>query len=159
MSHCELSYHTGSWLLDRRLMHRKLEIEIAGTKGSNTFREGIYEGFKGYTVITAPIRNASCDIFVRVDSMKSSPMTRIPIKYLWPKSSTFPPGWRVVIKGGTLEDNESHIGSYALIAPSVHELEYNVRLVCILPSGPYEYFDITSLCSSGGVAEWLGYKY
>lgn len=159
MSDCEPRYHIGSWLLDRRLMHRKLEIEIAGTKGNNTFRDGIYEGAKGYTVITAPIRNVSCDIFVRVDSMVSSPMTRIPIKYLWPKSSTFPPGWRVVIKGGTLEDNESHIGSYALIAPCAYELEYNVRLVCILPSGLFEYFDITSLCSSGGMVEWLGYKY
>ncbi|KAF4562506.1 hypothetical protein EYR36_003899 [Pleurotus pulmonarius] len=34
----------GSWLLDRRLMHRKLEIEIAGTKGSEAFRKGISRG-------------------------------------------------------------------------------------------------------------------
>ncbi|KDQ28557.1 hypothetical protein PLEOSDRAFT_1102604 [Pleurotus ostreatus PC15] len=149
----------GSWLLDRRLMHRKLEIEIAGTKGSGTFRKGIYEGCKGYTIITEPIRSVACDIFVKVDSMESSPMTRIPIKYLWPKSSIFPPSWRVVVKGGTLEDNESYIGSYALIAPCTYELDYNVRLAYILPSGPYEYFQISSLCSSGTMAEWLGYRY
>ena len=140
-------------------MHRKLEIEIAGTKGSEAFRKGIYEGCKGYTIITEPIRSVACDIFVKVDSMESSPMTRIPIKYLWPKSSTFPPSWRVVIKGGTLEDNESYIGSYALIAPCTYELDYNVRLAYILPSGPYEYLNISSLCSSGAMVEWLGYRY
>ncbi|KAF4571128.1 hypothetical protein EYR36_001601 [Pleurotus pulmonarius] len=149
----------GTWLLDERLMHRKLEIEIAGTKGGDVFRKGIYEGCKGYTIITAPIRSVSCDIFVKVDSMVSSPMTRIPIIYLRPKSSTFPPAWRVVVKGGTLEDNDSYIGRYAFIAPCTYDLNYNVRLVYILPFGPYEYFDVASLCSSGAMAEWLGYKY
>ncbi len=150
----------GSWLLDQRLMHRKLEVEVSGTKSLDCFRNGQLEGCKGYTVVTTPIRRQrSADIFVKIDSVDSTPMTRIPIRYLWPKNSTFPPACRVVVRGATIDGNETHIGEYGVVYNSTYELTYNVRCIYILPSGPFEYFDTISLCSSGAKVEWMGYTY
>ncbi len=150
---------TGTWLLDSRLRHRKLEIEVNGTKHGKIFRKGRFEGSQGYTVVTETIRDASKDIYVRIDSTDPTPMTRIPLRFLRPKSSTFYPGLRVVIKGQTVDGQELYIGSYGFVGVSEYELEYDVRLIYVLPSGPYAYFALSSLCPSGDKVEWLGYVY
>ncbi|KAF4582632.1 hypothetical protein EYR40_002555 [Pleurotus pulmonarius] len=124
----------GSCLLDSRLMHRKLEIEISGTRHPEIYRKGRFEGTQGYTIITNSLLDTSKDVYVRVDSMDPSPMTRIPVKYLRPKNSTFPAGVRIVIKGATVDESEGFIGCYGIIHSSDYDLNFDTRLVYVLPS-------------------------
>ncbi|KAF4565739.1 hypothetical protein EYR36_002317 [Pleurotus pulmonarius] len=119
----------GRWLLDARLMHKKLEIVIRGTRSGTWFRGGIYEGKQGYLVVTDKVKNVRADIFVRVDSVVSSPWTRIPIRYVWPNGSSFRVSTRVVVTGPSIDGRDNCVGSYGTVLNCEYAIREDVRMI------------------------------
>lgn len=142
-----------------RLMHKKLEIVISGTRSGTWFRGGIYEGKQGYLVITDKVKNVRADVFVRVESVVSSPWTRIPIRYVWPNGSSFRVSTRVVVTGPSIDGRDDCVGSYGMVLNCDYALREDVRMVYTSDVKECLYFHVDSLCPSGAKAEWMGYVY
>lgn len=151
----------GSWLLDERLEEKRLDIVIQGTK-QTLYRNGRYDGHRGFTVIKSHLRNIDTVIVVKLGLDETQ--VKIPIKYVFPETTTehapsVSPqnarpidkvnGTRVVIIGEDSKGNNNFIGGFgAVITGHGYELFPMQVLVLLFKEKAYVYFPVTSLCRS-----------
>jgi hypothetical protein len=167
---------TGAWLLDERLLHKRLDIRIKGTLMS-LYRNGRYENRCGFLVLTEkpPTTDTSVQVKVGYEESRLS----FPLRYLFPETTTERPtitplnkiapitstiGERVVVIGPDLAGDTTAIG---LFATTVH-CNYHILdcQACVLITTPgqlfstYRYFHSSSLCrSTAGPFTWFGIDY
>ena len=169
---CPDSTRAGEWLLDPRLLNKRLDIRIQGTKAT-LWHNGRYENEGGFVVLTKPPSNVDVSVSVKLGFAQSRLF--FPLRFLHPEVTTERSGFvlpearrpvistvgqRVVIIGADLEGKADLIGNYALI---IHypQLAPGHTCVQIMIQGPlwgrYGFFDEKSLCRSHfEPIEWMG---
>jgi hypothetical protein len=166
---CLLTGYLGMWLLDGRLINKKLDVRIRGTQGnscSKSFYKGRYEGRCGFIFLDRIPDgvDGSVEVKMGVDQTRR----RFQARHLFPETTTERPPHvdaeaakpmvsvlsqiqRVVIIGPDVYGNSNAVGSYGEIVNSGYELLPGQALV-MLTSGPYIqqpwYFHERSLCRS-----------
>jgi len=163
--------HSGTWLLDPRLVGKKLDVRIQGTTDP-PFQGGKFEGRLGFTVLTKPPRNVTDSNIVKLGYSENRLLFQA--QHLVPETTTerdvfvnrevavsitAVAGTRVVIIGPDLEGNSSWIGHYGFIVQCPYPLEPGQACVQDLLA-QYHYFPVTSLCRSytenGVPINWYG---
>lgn len=160
----------GEWLLDPRLLNKKLDIHVQGTS-STLHYNGRYENQRGFVVLTQKPKDVKTSVEVRLGFARSR--LRFPLWQLYPETTTERPGFippeaarpvfsavgeRVVIIGVDLGNDSAFIGNYGVID---HCRISEIVCVRITTQGPYNgrccYFDISSVCRSFNErVEWKG---
>jgi hypothetical protein len=160
----------GKWLLDDRLLNKRLDVRIRGTTRT-LFHNGRYENQCGFTVLTRAPSSVNESVIVKLGYEQTK--RKFQLCYLFPEMTTEVPkvvgpdaarpvvssiGQRVVIIGPILGGPSDMVGNYALIEEST---ESNLGLARVCSSGEWHgiasYFPDTSLCRSlPEFAEWEG---
>ena len=154
----------GEWLLDSRLVGKKLDVRILGTR-QTSFHRGRYENNCGFIMLQKVPDNVNHSTLVRIGFEESQ--RSFPIKYLHPQTTTERPpfvadkdvgpissriGQRVVIIGPDVGKNTELVGNYGHIVDSGHVLPVGLALVQVYGSGnvygKWGYFNEESLCRS-----------
>ena len=164
----------GKWLLDSRLLNKRLDVRIRGTT-KTLFHNGRYENQCGFTVLTQVPSSANESVTVKLGYEQTK--RKFQLCYLFPETTTEIPkvvgpdaarpvlssvGERVVIIGPFLGGPSDMIGNYALIEDAMDSsMESNLGLARVCSSGKWSgiacYFPGTSLCRSlREVVEWEG---
>lgn len=159
----KLSFYLGQWLLDGRLVDKKLDVRIQGTK-TTLFHNGRYEDNCGFIVMKRLL--ASVDESVVVKLGFEHTQRSFPLRYLVPERTTERPGFveakfaksiaqepgeRVVIIGPDLTGSLDAVGSLGTIFYSYFVLPPDQALVMIRSNGEadrYLYYSENSLCRS-----------
>ena len=163
--------HSGTWLLDPRLVGKKLDVRIQGTTDP-PFQGGKFEGRLGFTVLTKSPRNVMDSNIVKLGYSENRLLFQA--QHLVPETTTERDpfvnreaavsiasvvGMRVVIIGPDLEGNSSWIGDYGFVVECPYPLQPDQACVQDLRSF-YHYFSTTSLCrsytESGVPINWYG---
>jgi hypothetical protein len=166
LSYPDLKVDTGEWLLDPRLLNKKLDVKIIGTTDP-PWRNGRYEKKVGFTMIRMPLKSVNDSVNVSMGYAQSRIYFRayhlcpeITMEQEGPTPQTTPAaspicstlGTRVVIIGVDLYGSVDLIGQYALIIHSPYQLEPGQSLVQVINSetkaGHLAYFNQSSLCRS-----------
>lgn len=161
---CNLELLLGEWLLDPRLVGKRLDVRIMGT-AQTSFRDGRYENQCGFTTLTATPANIHSSTTVRMGFAEAR--VSFPAVYLWPQRTTERPpfvskdvagpitsnfGQRVVIIGSDVENNAEFIGNYGIVVHSGYTLLAGIALVQVCSAGDsfgkYGYFNEKSICRS-----------
>lgn len=164
-----LELFTGEWLLDSRLVGKKLDVRILGTTQTSLHR-GRYKNNCGFIILQGVPANVNSSTTVRVGFAESQ--RSFPIKYLYPQTTTERPpfvadrdvgpitskiGQRVVIIGPDVQKNGELVGNYGHIVFSGYVLPVGLALVQVCGSGnlngKWGYFNEESLCRSHQEAE------
>jgi hypothetical protein len=175
---CSLDIRTvGKWLLDNRLLHKRLDVRIRGT-AKTLFHNGRYENQSGFTVMTQVPSSVNESLTVKLGYEQTK--RKFKLCYLFPEMTTEIPrvvapdaalpvvssiGQRVVIIGPFLGGSSDMVGNYALIEdPMDSSIKSDLGLARVCSSGEWSgiasYFPDTSLCRSlPGVVEWEGSLY
>jgi hypothetical protein len=164
-----LLYTLGEWLLDTKLLNKRLDVRIQGTR-VDPWQGGRYEGSCGFLVLEESPRHVTVAVVVKVGPNESR--IRFPLRYIFPLMTTERPptvlsnaaqpvistlGERVVVIGSDYEGASDFIGCYGLIyTVGVSGFCYvNVGI----PGqyyGQLRYFSENSLCrSTYGAIEWF----
>ena len=162
----ELKSNSGEWLLDSRLLNKKLDVRINGTTDP-LWRNGRYESKIGFIVLRMPLKSVDDSIPVMVGYTQGRVYFRA--YHLSPETTTeqegptpqtaYPAhpmisvlGTRVVIIGADLLGYSDYIGQYALIIHCPYPLEPGQSCVQIIngerDAGYIGYFHQKSLCRS-----------
>jgi hypothetical protein len=162
----ELKVVLGEWLLDPRLVNKKLDVRINGTTNP-IWRKGHYENKPGFVVLRMSLKSVDDSITVTMGYTQGQVSFRayhlspeITMEQEGPDSRTAHPalpmisvlGTRVVIIGADVMGTSSYIGQYALIIYTPYTL--GLGEVCIQitngqrDAGFIGYFNQTSLCRS-----------
>jgi hypothetical protein len=162
----ELNVVQGEWLLDPRLVHKKLDVRISGTTNP-VWRNGRYENKSGFIVLRAPLKSVDDSITVSIGYTQGQVSFRayhlspeITTEQEGPDSQITLPalpiisvlGTRVVIIGPDVMSTSNYIGQYALIIYAPYQL--GPGEVCVqIPNGERDagfigYFHQASLCRS-----------
>jgi hypothetical protein len=170
---------TGTWLLDARLLFRKIDVRIQGTR-SPMWRNGRYEDQLGFTVLTEQLQTVECPVVVKVGYEEKR--ISFQAQHLVPEKTTeepLPPsirpqtrprsiasavGTRVIIIGPDLSGLLNYVGEYAVVADCKWPLEHGQACTYIASTGPQwgacVYFNVNSLCRSitdnGRPIQWPG---
>lgn len=175
---------SGQWLLDNRLVMRKLDVRIQGTRSTNPpWQNGKFEGQLGFVVLTEPAQSLNSSTIVKTGFAQNRALLQI--RHLIPETSTerptfkfmnsaqgpdiYPilsvPGSRVVIIGPDCNDSRDYIGDYAVVAASPYPLRAGEGLVQIATPGRtwghHVYVPGGSVCRSdteGAPIDWFGTK-
>ena len=156
--------HSGEWLLDSRLMHKKLDIRIRGTRVTRC-HNARYENECGFVIPDKKFTSVDDSIVVKVGYNQSR--LYFPLRHIYPEVTTERPnfiarsvaipvaraiGERVVIIGADLEGKMDLLGNYALVIHCIWALDSDqVCLQVLMPrqSDPcVRYFPEKSLCRS-----------
>jgi hypothetical protein len=171
-----MSFHTncvGEWLLDTRLLNKRLDIRIWGTK-ERLVHSGRYEDECGWTVLTKPLKDVNQSILVKLGYAQSR--LYFPAYHLFPEMTIARPGFvkpttgrpvvsvegeRVVIVGADGEGKLDYVGNHALVIHCPWPLTPGNALLSICSPGPFfgqhRYFNEKSLCRSYAESvEWMG---
>jgi hypothetical protein len=163
----------GEWLLDMRLLRKRLDVRIEGTTTTLSYY-GRYEGQCGYTVLTKTPSDVNVTVPVKVGFTESRIF--LPLHHLSPQRTTERPGFvpakaahpivsavgeRVVIIGVDLEGNSELVGNYALVIHCPWQLASGQACVQVSSRGSFwgrfGYFDQMSLCRSYyEPVSWMG---
>ena len=164
----------GKWLLDSRLLNKRLDIRIRGTK-KTLFHNGRYENQCGFTVLTQVPSSVNESVTVKLGYEQTK--RKFQLCYLFPEMTTEIPrvvgpeaaspvvssiGQRVVIIGPFLGGPSDMVGNYALIEDSMDSsMKSDLGLARVCSAGEWtgvaSYFPDTSLCRSlCGAVEWEG---
>lgn len=157
----------GEWLLDHRLLNKRLDIKITGTTKENLYN-GRYEDSLGFLVLTSPHMTVLEAVYVKLEYTQlkikfelrhidplttTARSTSIPQKqpsYPGPIISDY--GRRVIIIGPDDFGKEDYIGKYGLICRPEHTIPPDSAAVLISFEPPHisqwGYFSSASLCSS-----------
>jgi hypothetical protein len=167
----DFNVYVGEWLLDARLLNKRLDVHIRGTK-ETLVQNGRYENERGFTVLTKPLPDVNHRILVKLGYAQSRVF--FPACHIFPETTTTRPGFvvagcpvvsvpgeRVVIVGEDAEGKLDYVGNFALITSCRWLLAPGNALVMITTSGPflgkYLYFNEKSLCRSHAESiEWMG---
>jgi hypothetical protein len=163
-SYCDSELPLGEWLLDPRLVGKKLDIRIMGTTQTSLYN-GRYENQCGFTTLKTVPANVHSSTTVRIGFAESQ--RSFPVGYLYPQVTTERPpfvtkdvacpitsniGQRVVIIGPDVEKNMELIGNYGLVVHSGWVLQAGFALVQVCSSGntfgKLGYFNEKSICRS-----------
>jgi hypothetical protein len=156
----------GEWLLDPRLLNKKLDVRISGTTDP-LWRKGRYENKIGFIVLRMALKSVNDSIPVMMGYTQGkvyfrahhlSPEVTMEWEGLTPQFS-YPPhpmvsalGTQVVIIGADALGNSNHVGQSALIIYSPYPLEPGQACVQIVngqrDAGYIGYFHEGSLCRS-----------
>lgn len=158
---------TGKWLLDPRLLFKKLDVRVQGTTLSHPpWQGGKFEGQLGWVILTKMIQSAEESTFVKTGFAQNRapllirhlvPERSTEVPTYWPNTdastSVFSkPGSRVVVIGPDFSECTDYVGAYALVTHCPTPLPPNCGLVQIASPGPnwgkYIYLDINSVCRS-----------
>lgn len=150
-------------MLDARLLNKRLDVRIAGTR-KTLFHNGRYEGQFGYTVLTEVPTSTAAPVTVKVGFAESS--ISVHPQYLYPMMTTERPGFvseanalpvisvpqqRVIIIGPDMYGGSDAVGSYAEITAPMFPLPQDHAVIRYL-DGPFigigQYFRVESLCRS-----------
>ena len=127
--------HSGTWLLDPRLVDKKLDVRIRGTTDP-PFQGGRFEGRLGFTVLTKPPRNVTDSNIVKLGYSENRLLFQA--QHLVPETTmerdvfvsreaavsiTSVVDMRVVIIGPDLEGSSDWIGCYGFIVKCPYHLE------------------------------------
>jgi hypothetical protein len=154
----------GQWLLDARLLKKRLDVRIQGTRVV-LFHNGRYEGACGrITLDTIP---ATTEAAIRVLVGYERTKANLRPRFLIPETSTETPhlilaqnarpivqafGERVVIIGPDVYGNSDLVGNYGLVLRTQYMLPADQACVQVCSNEPAEgrasYFVDTSLCRS-----------
>ena len=158
--------YLGEWLLDPRLVNKKLDVRISGTTNP-IWRKGRYKNKPGFIVLRISLKSVDDSITVMMGYTQGQVSFRayhlspeITMEQEGPDSRTAHPalpmisvlGTRVVIIGADVMGTSSYIGQYALIIYTPYTL--GLGEVCIQitngqrDAGFIGYFNQTSLCRS-----------
>jgi hypothetical protein len=166
---------TGEWLLDDRLLNKRLDVRIEGTT-KTLFRNGRYENQSGYLVLTDKPSTLDTSVTVRIGYRESQ--LSFPIRFIIPETTTeregfnsnpvgqpinSVPGERVVIIGRDAEGVTEMVGNYGFVIECIYPLLPGQACV-VLSSGALReqvrYFFVESLCRSTFKSiEWFGHIY
>jgi hypothetical protein len=153
----------GEWLLDERLLNRRLDICVRGT-APTLFHNGRYENQAGFLVLTERPSSVNQSILVKIGYHQSKLL--FPLRYLAPEytteiilpkmmqPSTARPvvstlGARVVIIGADLAGNHNFVGHYGFIVDCPYHLDPGQACVHIVDCiSHFGYFDEKVLCRS-----------
>jgi hypothetical protein len=151
----------GGWLLNGKLLHKRLDVRIKGTM-TTAFYNGRYENQCGYVVLESIPSSTASSVTVRVGFEQSRRSFKL--FYLFPELTTENPGFvsreaahpvvssmgqRVVIIGPDLTGNTEFIGNHSQIIQSHYELQPTDALVLLWVHGSQAaYFNEKSLCRS-----------
>jgi hypothetical protein len=156
----------GEWLLDPRLVGKKLEVRVRGTI-TPPWQRGRYENDIGIVELKNPLKTVSDSIAVKIGYTQGRVFFRA--CHLLPEHTTqqprpFPevstpelrlansPGMRVVIIGVDLVGNSDCIGQYAYIVRCPYRLEEWQTCVQVAigqsHTGHIGYYTEDSLCRS-----------
>ena len=173
---CELQLVTdpqelGRWLMDQRLLCKKLDVQIQGTV-EPPFHKNRYEGHNGFTILIKQPSDIMESNIVKM--VFSENRLRFQIQHLRPETTTewsgfitrkaaslitFAINMHVVIIGPDLSGDSSWIGAYAYIVSCPFELQPDESHIQDF-WGRYKYFHKDSLCRShsenGVPINWYG---
>jgi hypothetical protein len=160
------------WLLDPRLLNKRLDIRISGTK-INLCHGGRYEDHIGYLVLDQVPADTTKSVLIKVGYHESQ--LRFPIRHLRPLRTTERPptvtsdmaqplsasmGERVVIIGSDLEGQSDLIGYYGWTYAASEPPHVYVYAAVQTPVGyqaQVKHYHEQSLCrATAGVVAWLG---
>ena len=155
---------SGQWLLDARLLNKRLDIRIKGTT-TTLFSNGRYEGQCGHIVLDAVPISTEAPVKIRIGFEQTKANFRP--RYLIPEVTTETPqyisastarpivqapGERVVIIGPDIYGNSDLVGSFGLVICTPYAFPMDQACVQVCPPGPNvgcaSYFVETSLCRS-----------
>jgi hypothetical protein len=163
--------YVGEWLLNARLLNKRLDIRIQGTK-ETLVHNGRYENERGFTVLTKLPPDVNHRLLVKLGYAQSRVF--FPACHIFPETTTTRPGFvvagrpvvstpgeRVVIVGEDGEGKLDYVGTFALITSCPWVLAPGNTLVMITTPGPFLgkhlYFNEKSLCRSHAESiEWMG---
>jgi len=168
-----LSFYLGQWLLDSRLLNKRLDVRIHGTT-KNLYRNGAYENACGFLVLTSVPRRADASLVVKIGMNQSKlhfkannitpQLTTECAPIVAPEAarsiaSTI--GQRVVIVGRDSEGKMDTLGCYGQITDCPWPLAPGYACVAVnVPGSQWlvmRYFFETSLCRSiAEPVEWSG---
>jgi hypothetical protein len=122
-----LLYTLGEWLLDTRLLNKRLDVCIQGTR-VDLWQGGHYKGSYGFLVLEESLGHVTMAVVIKVRPNKSC--ICFPLQYIFPLMTTkWPPnilsnaaqpvistfGEQVVVIGSDYEGVSDFIGYYGLI--------------------------------------------
>jgi hypothetical protein len=153
----------GEWLLDARLLHKRLDVRIKGTTNSLSHL-GRYENKIGYIILDAVPSSINASVTVKVGYVEAR--RPFPVCHLFPETTTenppfvsteaarpvvSMPGQRVVVIGADLNGDLHLVGSYGIVVASGYVLQPGHAAICI-SSGDFvghgAYFEEKSICRS-----------
>jgi hypothetical protein len=158
-----LQSSVGEWLLNERLLHKKIDVRINGTR-KDLFHNGLHENKTGFVVLDTVPSGVDKSVNVKLGYEQSN--WRFPLRYLVPETTTenppfvppksarpiiSTPGLRVVVIGADLSGNSSLVGSYGLLIDPGFALMPGQACVYLSSgelSGHGAYFEEKSLCRS-----------
>jgi hypothetical protein len=170
-----LFHSLGEWLLDARLLNKRLDVCIQGTKRT-LYRNGRYKDACGFLVLEQTPSDVSTSIIVKIGFAEGR--LHFPVWHIFPLTTmerpqpsqirpndvkpiiSSPRKW-VVIIGLDLDGKADFIGCCGLIAECDLELGRGQAYIYIIVpgsiDGQYGYFYESSLCqSTAGTIEWFG---
>jgi hypothetical protein len=164
-----LLYTLGEWLLDMRLLNKRLSVCIQGTS-VDPWQGGHYEGSCSFLVLEESPGHVTVAVVVKVRPNESR--IRFPLQYIFPLMTTEWPlnvlsnaaqpvistfGERVVVIGSDYEGASDFIGYYGLIyTVGVSGFCYVNVAIPGQYYGQLRYFSENSLCRSTYEAiEWF----
>jgi hypothetical protein len=169
----------GTWLLDVRLMFKKIDVRIQGTR-SPMWQNGRYEDQLGFTVFTHQLQTVESPIMVKVGYEEKR--ISFQAQHLVPETTnkqSLPPsirshncplsiasvvGTRVIVIGPDLNGLFDYVGQYAIVTECKWPLGHDQACTYIASTGPQwgvcVYFHVNSLCRSltdnGRPIQWPG---
>jgi hypothetical protein len=156
--------HTGEWLLESRLLHKRLDVRITGTNIS-LWHNARYEDECGFLTLTKKVSSVNDSVVVKVGYNQSK--IYFPLRHIYPEITTERPkiilrsaaipiiraiGEQVVVIGADLEGKLDLIGNDALVIHCIWHLAPDQACLQVLTPGPLHghirYFPEKSLCRS-----------
>jgi hypothetical protein len=154
----------GEWLLDLRLVGKKLDVRIMGTT-QTSFHKGRYENHCGFINLKEVPANVYSSTTMRIGVSETRQL--FCIGYLYPQTTTDRPpfvvgntvgpitskiGQRVVIIGPDIQNNPELIGNYGHVIVSGYDLPIGLAFMQVSSPGNFHgkwgYFNEKSVCRS-----------